>query len=251
MTAAGASSPEESSGRRGHREAPEAAASPPVGGVPEAAGGRDLPAGALRPLPEAFYLRPVLEVARDLLGRLLVHDSAQGRVAVRLVEVEAYDGAGKDPASHAYRGRTPRNAVMFGPPGHLYVYFTYGMHYCVNVVCAPVGVAQAVLLRAGEPVLGAESMAARRPGSRARDLARGPARLTEALGIGAWANGADLRAGPVWLTEGWPVPDAEVAWTGRIGVTNGADRPWRALVAASPYVSPGRPGPSPKRRRSL
>jgi DNA-3-methyladenine glycosylase len=207
------------------------------------------PAEALRPLPESFYLRPVLEVARDLLGRLLVHDAPEGRAAVRLVEVEAYDGPGGDTASHAYRGRTPRNAVMFGPPGHLYVYFTYGMHYCVNVVSAPPGVAQAVLLRAGEPVLGVESMIARRPASRRRDLARGPARLTEALGLGPWANGADLRAGPVWLTEGWPVTDAEVAWTGRVGVSSAADRPWRALVAASPYVSPGRPGLTVRRRR--
>lgn len=235
MTARRQAEPEEPPGLP---DAPVAGALPP----------EKLPAGALRPLPEGFYLRPVLEVARDLLGRLLVHDAPQGRAAVRLVEVEAYDGAGRDPASHAYRGKTPRNAVMFGPPGHLYVYFTYGMHYCVNVVCAPPGVAQAVLLRAGEPVLGTESMAARRPASRARDLARGPARLTEALGLGAWANGADLRTGPVRLTEGWPVVDAEVAWSGRVGVSGGADRPWRALVAGSPYVSPGRPGPSAKRR---
>jgi DNA-3-methyladenine glycosylase len=168
---------------------------------------------------------------------------------VRLVEVEAYDGSGRDPASHAYRGQTRRNAVMFGPPGRLYVYFTYGMHFCVNVVCAPAGVAQAVLLRAGEPVLGAGLMAARRPASSPRDLARGPARLAEALGLGAWANGADLGAGPVLLTRGWPVADAEVAWTGRVGVSAGADRPWRALVTTSRFVSPGRPGPAPRRRR--
>ena len=235
-------------GAAGAPAADGAAPSGEAGGPPAAPEGGGLPAVALRPLPESFYLRPVLEVARGLLGRLLVHDAPEGRAAVRLVEVEAYDGAGKDPASHAYRGRTPRNAVMFGPPGHLYVYFTYGMHYCVNVVCAPPGVAQAVLLRAGEPVLGVESMVARRPASRPRDLARGPARLTEALGLGAWANGADLRAGPVWLTEGWPVGDAEVAWTGRVGVTGAADRPWRTIVAASPHVSPGRPGPAPGRR---
>jgi DNA-3-methyladenine glycosylase len=219
---------------------PQPAGGPPAGGSP---------AEALRPLNTAFYLRPVLEVARDLLGRLLVHDAPEGRSAVRLVEVEAYDGSGRDPASHAYRGKTRRNAVMFGPPGHLYVYFTYGMHFCVNVVCAPTGVAQAVLLRAGEPVLGVDLMAARRPASKPRDLARGPARLTEALGLGAWANGADLRTGPVLLAEGWPVPDAEVTWTGRVGVTAGAERPWRALVTTSRYVSPGRPGPAARRRR--
>ena len=218
----------------------------PEAGAPAPAG---LPAGALRALPEELYLRPVLEVARDLLGRLLVHDAPEGRSAVRLVEVEAYDGSGRDPASHAYRGQTRRNAVMFGPPGRLYVYFTYGMHFCANVVCAPSGIAQAVLLRAGEPVLGADLMAARRPASRPRDLARGPARLAEALGLGAWANGADLGAGPVLLTRGWPVADAEVAWTGRVGVSAGADRLWRALVTTSRSVSPGRPGPAAGRRR--
>jgi DNA-3-methyladenine glycosylase len=210
---------------------------------------RALPAGAWEPLPASFYLRPVLQVTRDLLGRLLVHRAAEGTAAVRIVEAEAYDGSGLDPASHAYRGRTARNAVMFGPPGHLYVYFTYGMHWCVNVVCAPPGTAQAVLLRAGEPVWGEELMAARRPASRHRDLARGPARLASALGLAGWANGAELGAGPLLLAAGWPVPDGEVAWTGRVGVSGGADRPWRALVTSSPYVSAARPGPAARSRR--
>ena len=209
-----------------------------------------LPPGALEPLPEAFYLRPLLEVTRDLLGRLLVHRAPEGTSAVRLVEVEAYDGAGLDPASHAHRGPTPRNAVMFGPPGHLYLYFTYGMHWCANVVCGPEGVAQAVLLRAGEPVCGEELMAARRPASRPRDLARGPARLCQALGLAGWANGADLTRGPVLLTAGWPVPDDQVSWTGRVGVVAAADRPWRALVTGHPSVSPGRPGPARRTRRA-
>jgi DNA-3-methyladenine glycosylase len=225
---------------RGHAGPPV----PPPAGPPPG----PVPPGALDPLAAGFYLRPVLEVTRDLLGRLLVHRAPEGTSAVRLVEVEAYGGAGQDPASHAHRGRTARNAVMFGPPGHLYVYFTYGMHWCANVVCAPEGVAQAVLLRAGEPVLGAELMAARRPASRPRDLARGPARLCQALGLAGWADGADLRAGPVLLTAGWPVPDDRVAWTGRVGVTAAADRPWRALVAGDPHVSPGRPGAAGRRR---
>jgi DNA-3-methyladenine glycosylase len=202
-----------------------------------------LPPGALEPLPAGFYLRPLLEVTRDLLGRLLVHLAPDGASAVRLVETEAYDGPGLDPASHAHRGPTPRNAVMFGPAGHLYLYFTYGMHWCANVVCGPEGVAQAVLLRAGEPVAGAEHLQARRPASRPRDLARGPARLCQALGLSGWANGTSLASGPVLLTAGWPFPDEEVGWTPRIGVTAAAERPWRALVTASPYVSPARPGP--------
>ena len=233
---------------------------PPDRGAPAregspTAGGEDsvihtpLAPGALEPLPAAFYLRPLLEVTRDLLGRLLVHRAADGVAAVRLVEVEAYDGAGRDPASHAHRGPTPRNQVMFGPPGHLYLYFTYGMHWCANVVCAPEGTAEAVLLRAGEPVCGAELMAARRPASRPRDLARGPARLCQALGLAGWANGVPLDRGPVLLTAGWPVPDDQVAWTGRVGVTAAADRPWRALVAGHPSVSPGRPGPARRRSR--
>jgi DNA-3-methyladenine glycosylase len=222
----------------------------PPGPTGAAAGPPPLPPGALEPLPVAFYLRPLLEVTRDLLGRLLVHREGGGATsAVRIVEAEAYDGPGRDPASHAHRGRTTRNAVMFGPPGHLYVYFTYGMHWCANVVCGPPGVAQAVLLRAGEPVLGVALMAARRPASRPRDLARGPARLCQALGLAGWADGADLRAGPVLLTAGWPVPDDRVAWTGRVGVTTAADRPWRALLAGDPHVSPGRPGASRRRPR--
>jgi DNA-3-methyladenine glycosylase len=207
-----------------------------------------LPPEALEPLPAAFYRRPVLEVTRDLLGRLLVHEASEGTSAVRLVETEAYDGAGRDPASHAHRGPTARNQVMFGPPGHLYLYFTYGMHWCANVVCGPPGVAQAVLLRAGEPVGGVELMRARRPGGRLRDLARGPARLCQALGLAGWANGVPVTTGPVRLTAGWPVPEDLVAWTGRVGVTAAADRPWRALITGDANVSPGRPGPARRRR---
>jgi DNA-3-methyladenine glycosylase len=157
--------------------------------------------------------------------------------------VEAYAGQ-DDPASHSYRGRTPRNAVMFGPPGHLYAYFTYGMHWCLNVVCAAEGTAKAVLLRAGEPVLGKDLMARRRPGSRERDLTRGPARLAQALGLNGSASGEYLLdGGPTRLVAGWPVPDDAVVWTPRVGITRAADRPWRALDATSPWVSAPRPRP--------
>jgi DNA-3-methyladenine glycosylase len=225
---------------------PDREGSPRPTGEPPAV---HIPPGALEPLPAEFYLRPLLEVTRDLLGRLLVHQAPEGPSAVRLVETEAYDGAGLDPASHAHRGPSARNAVMFGPPGHLYLYFTYGMHWCANVVCAPEGTAQAVLLRAGEPVCGTGRMQARRPASRPRDLARGPARLCAALGLAGWANGLPLDRPPVLVCAGWPVPDDQVAWTGRVGVTAAADRPWRALVAGHPSTSPGRPGRPARRRR--
>ena len=177
---------------------------------------------------------PVLEVAPRLLGATLRH----GDVAVRLTEVEAYDGP-NDPGSHAFRGRTPRNAVMFGPPGHLYVYFTYGMHHCCNVVTGPVGTPSAVLLRAGEVVEGLDLARSRRPRSSDRDLARGPARLCQALGIGLAENGADLTAGSVTLELGEPV-DA-VSTGPRVGLRGAPERPWRYWVTGAPSVSAYRP----------
>lgn len=187
--------------------------------------------GPLTPLPRAFYARPVVEVARDLLGRLVVH----GEVAIRLTEVEAYDGQ-HDPASHAFRGRTARNATMFGPPGHAYVYFTYGMHYCMNVVCGADGEASAVLLRAGEVLRGSET--ARRQRRLAdRDLARGPARLTVALGVAREHDGADVTSGPLRVCRGHPVEDARVRCGPRVGVAAGADTPWRWWIDGERTVS--------------
>ena len=141
-------------------------------------------------LPREFFDRPSTAVAPELLGCVLWHDSPAGLVAVRLVEVEAYQGPA-DPASHAYRGQTARNGVMFGPPGHAYVYFTYGMHFCVNLVCQPAGQPEAVLLRAGEVVEGAD-LARERRGGKDRDLARGPGRLCQALAIDRAQDGADV-----------------------------------------------------------
>ena len=149
-------------------------------------------------LPREFFAVHSLEVAPRLLGCVLEHETDDGLVAVRLTEVEAYEGAA-DPASHAYRGRTARNGVMFGAPGHAYVYFTYGMHFCVNLVCLPPGTASAVLLRAGQVVSGVPLATSRRSAGRARpssvagrDLARGPARLCQALGIDRAQDGADV-----------------------------------------------------------
>ena len=264
-------------------------------------------------LPRGFFDRPATEVAPDLLGCVLWHDSPEGRVAVRLVEVEAYQGV-NDPASHAYRGQTARNSVMFGPPGHVYVYFTYGMHFCVNLVCQPAGQAEAVLLRAGEVVAGAELAAERRlrengraangpvPESahepdndsqrgngsqhgngsqrgngrprRAVDLARGPARLCQALGIDRRLDGADvceagsaLGIGPsqqrvaavaaaaaaVQSATGHAATGQATISTGpRVGVSQAADRPWRYWLAGDEHVSVYRPSkPRPPRQKPV
>ncbi len=177
-------------------------------------------------------------MAPDLLGTLLVHD---GRV-VRLVEVEAYCGT-DDPGSHAYRGPTPRTEVMFGPPGHLYVYFTYGMHWCANVVCGRDGEAGAVLLRAGEPVAGLDAIRAARPKARRdRDLTSGPARLCQALGIDDTFDGADLVKADrgVTLASDGEALGTEPASSTRIGQSRGADLPWRWYLPGHPDVS-GRP----------
>lgn len=215
-------------------------------------------------IPREFFARPSVEVAPDLLGCVLEHEAADGLVAVELTEVEAYAGR-SDPASHAYRGKTQRNAVMFGPPGHAYVYFTYGMHFCVNMVClGEEGSASAVLLRAGAIIAGEDLARARRTrgpvsggpvsgdsvsGGRARiasrDLARGPARLCQALGIDRSLDGADvcvagsalrMRAG-----AGNPVRSAKIVTGPRVGVSSAAEVPWRFWYEGDPTVSVYRP----------
>jgi len=252
-------------------------------------------------LPRGFFAGASLEVAPRLLGCVLEHETGEGLVAVMLTEVEAYEGAA-DPASHAYRGRTARNAVMFGEPGHAYVYFTYGMHFCVNLVCRPPGTASAVLLRAGRVIQGIPLAAARRaagrngaghgagtlepgagapgPGAAAaprrasgprvggsgepshlagvgaagvvspaaeRDLARGPARLCQALGIARGQDGADVcvPASPLRIRAavepgpGQPGPD--ISHGPRVGISAAADRPWRFWLTGDPTVSVYRP----------
>ena len=188
-------------------------------------------------LPRAFYGGDALDVAPVLLNKVLV----AGPVAGRIVEVEAYEGA-LDPGSHAFRGCTARNATMFGPPGHLYVYFTYGMHFCSNVVCGDEGTATAVLLRALTPLRGLDVMQARRVKSRREaDLCSGPGRLCQALGLGRDHDGADLvRAdrGVTIVDDGVRPPD-EPGVTTRIGLRpgQGDDRPWRFLVPGAVGLS--------------
>ena len=183
------------------------------------------------------------EVAPRLLGAVLVSNVEGQRVAARISEVEAYGGVGEDPGSHAFRGQTPRNATMFGPPGHAYVYFTYGMHWCANVVTGPEGSASAVLLRAGEIVEGIEVARARRPSARSdRDLGRGPARLTTALGVTGEHDGVDLLGDASPLRLLLPSrPDPVVVVGPRTGVAGpGALTPWR-FATDHPTVSPYRP----------
>jgi DNA-3-methyladenine glycosylase len=188
----------------------------------------------------------VAEAAPTLLGCVL---RANG-VAVRLTEVEAYEGE-SDPGSHAFRGRTPRTEVMFGPPGRAYVYFTYGMHWCMNVVCGPDGLASAVLLRAGEVVEGIDLARERRPRSSDRDLARGPARLTKALAVDGEYGGVDLLdpSSPITLVAGDPVNAAAIRVGPRVGVAGaGAPTPWRFWIDGDPTVSVYRPAVARRRR---
>jgi DNA-3-methyladenine glycosylase len=193
----------------------------------------------MRPVPRSFYRRDASLVAPELLNKLLV----AGHRAGRIVEVEAYRGT-EDPGSHAYRGRTTRNATMFGPPGHLYVYFSYGVHWCANAVCEAEGVPHAVLLRAIAPISGIDEMrAARARGQKhpiaERDLGRGPGRLCQALGLAREHDGADLVEGDrgVWIMDDRHLPPTAPRVGVRVGLTAGADRPWRYSVPGDRHVS--------------
>jgi DNA-3-methyladenine glycosylase len=221
-------------------------------------------------MPREFFARPSVPVAPDLLGCVLEHQTEAGLVAVELTEVEAYAGA-SDPASHAYRGKTARNAVMFGPPGHAYVYFTYGMHFCVNLVCLGNGSASAVLLRAGRVIEGEELARTRRTGGPRRvrrdrsprgktvvpyrDLARGPARLCQALDIDRSLDGADVCVPDSPLRMRWPdasttgrSAERKVASGPRVGISVAAEVPWRFWIEGEPTVSAYRPA-TPRRRK--
>ena len=217
-------------------------------------GQNDVPQGRLT---RAFFARPVLEVAPELLGCTVSHAG----VTVRLTEVEAYDGS-NDPGSHAFKGPTPRTLVMFGEPGGLYVYFTYGMHWCANLVCGSVGVANAVLMRAGEVVDGLELARSRRPGIIGRDLARGPARLAKTLALGRDQNGIDTVSADSPLVVRSPirgpspVPPAPAVCTGpRVGVSgpggDAAAYPWRFWLEGEATVSAYRPGTIRRRKPAV
>jgi DNA-3-methyladenine glycosylase len=199
-------------------------------------------------IPREFFARPSVQVAPDLLGCVLEHQTAAGLVAVELSEVEAYDGE-NDPASHAYHGKTRRNAVMFGPPGHAYVYFTYGMYFCVNLVCLGDSSASAVLLRAGVITEGEDLARTRRTRGMAlvafRDLARGPARLCQALDIDRSQDGADVCVADSPLRVRWPDArttdrSAEIKSGPRVGIAAAAEVPWRFWLDGEPSVSPYR-----------
>jgi DNA-3-methyladenine glycosylase len=189
----------------------------------------------LRRLRRAELPYDTVDLARFLLGCVVVSDLAPGRTAARIVECEAYLPG--DAAAHSFRGETPRNRTLFMRRGHAYVYFIYGNHYCLNVSSERAGIGAGVLLRAGEPLVGLDVMRARRGGARARDLCRGPGRLAEALGIGRAQDGVDLcAAGPLWLAAPWKSPAAIGAGV-RIGVSKAAERVLRFYERASPYVS--------------
>ena len=201
-----------------------------------------IPAAAVsgRPSPiddRAWFDRSAAEVAPELLGAVLIHDTPAGRIAGRIVEVEAYLGP-EDLAAHSSAGRTPRNAVMFGPPGHLYVYFVYGMHHCANVVCGPAFKPEAVLLRAAELTEGEELARRRRGEVASARLASGPGNLASAFDIGRALNGTDLLAGPIRIERGTP-PEA-IDRTARVGVNYAGewtDRPLRYVIRDDPHRS--------------
>ncbi|HVO29157.1 MAG TPA: DNA-3-methyladenine glycosylase [bacterium] len=189
-----------------------------------------------RRLSRAFFARHAPHVARALIGKILVHEARAGLTAGVVVETEAYDQ--DDPASHTFRGRTARNAVMFGPPGVAYVYFSYGNHWCLNAVTGREGHGEAVLIRALEPLVGIERMRRRRgPRISDRDLARGPGRLTEALAIDRRHDGASLLRGELGFFAPARRAKRRIASGPRIGITKGVHAPWRFFDADSPFVS--------------
>lgn len=186
-------------------------------------------------LPREFYLSDTLEVARNLLGKILVHRTDAGVFAGRIVETEAY--LSNDPACHASRGITPRNANMFGEPGHAYVYFTYGMYHCFNTVTAPEGIGEGVLIRAVEPIEGLDLMSKNRKTLDTKNLTSGPGKLCQAFGIDKRHNGYDLLSESLTIIDGPMIPSSDIVATTRIGIRLAAEKPWRFYIAGNPHVS--------------
>jgi len=194
-----------------------------------------MPVRKFKKLTRAFYNRPTLEVAPDLLGKYLVYNSPRGKLSAKIVEVEAYIGQ-DDPACHAARGLTKRNAVMFGPPGVAYIYFVYGMYYCLNFVTEPEGIPAAVLLRAAEPAEGEDIMRQLSPGKNGCDLLNGPGKLCRSFGLTRDQNGLDLIDDYMYL-EDRAVVIAEIGQSSRVGVKVGKDRRWRFYDRISKAIS--------------
>jgi DNA-3-methyladenine glycosylase len=196
----------------------------------------------VKPLPSRFYARPTVEVARGLVGQILVSDVGGRRTVGRIVETEAYIGP-HDPACHAYEGRrTARTEVLYGPPGTAYIYFTYGMHWCLNAVTEAEDYPAAVLIRALEPLKGLATMRRRRGGVPDTALCAGPARLCAALGVTGELNGASLARAPLRIVRDLRPPRLGIVTTPRVGITQATDWPLRFFVASSPWVSRP-PGP--------
>jgi DNA-3-methyladenine glycosylase len=193
--------------------------------------------GLVRPLHRSFYDRGTVTVARKLLGKYLVRVKGRARLIGRIVEAEAYRGR-DDPASHAYRGRTPRNMPMFGDPGHAYIYFTYGNHYCLNITTQRLGIAGAVLIRAVEPLIGLSLMKRSRPSVPDIQLTNGPGKLTKAFCIDKSLNEVDMTIpGPLFIGETRSQRSFVIERSRRIGITSGNERLWRFYVKSNPYVS--------------
>jgi DNA-3-methyladenine glycosylase len=190
-----------------------------------------------RPLSRAFFARPTTEVARELLGKIVVHKLNSQTLAGKIVEAEAYLGAG-DQAAHAFRGLTNRTKVLFGPPGYAYVYFIYGMYECLNLVCEPDGMAGCVLIRALEPVAGIDEMQRRRPAARRlRDLTSGPGKLTLAMGITRAHYGCDVTRGDLQVRELVEAGPPKIVTTTRVGISVSQDLPLRFYIKDNEFVS--------------
>ncbi len=198
----------------------------------------------MKPLPRSFYLRPTLQVARDLLGKNIIRFRDNKLLIGKIIEVEAYRI--NDPASHSFRGQTKRNEVMFGEGGHLYVYFTYGMHFCANVVTGEKGIGEAVLIRAIEPLAGIEVMMKNRyPSHKSTDsisnhlinLTNGPAKFCDAFGIAQSENGLDLLDSEITIADGERIPSRSIGRSARIGIRVGLEKKWRFFIKNNPWVS--------------